>query len=381
MRFHILFVFLTALFIGCTGNLDKSGSSQNQTVQLAMDSLLIENSIPGLNFSIIYPDGQQENYSSGFADVKNKLPLNADHVMFSGSVGKTYAVAVLMQLVEEGKLKLNDRFIAYFPDVDYLKQLPNIEDITIEMLLTHTSGLPRYVMKQGVWDSIRLSPDKVWTYKDRLDYISGDEPVHPPGEGWSYSDSNYILIGMLIELLTDTYYYDEVDARLLDPLSLDDTHASLKRDIVNLPIGYSSLPDFGIPEEVVVDGEFIFNPQMEWTGGGFASTTSDLARWAKFYYDGGVISDTLLRRMTTACEQGKELGNKTAYGMGSFIFQTTVGEAWGHTGFMPGFNSIFAWFPEYKVAVAIQSNCDFAGNKMSLVEYLECILLKLLREE
>lgn len=373
MRSTII-IILAGMIFGCTGNAEKSTIVKSQSIQLSMDSLVAENNIPGLNFSIIYPDGHQENYSSGYADLTNEIPLSANHVMFSGSVGKTYAVAVLMQLLEEGKVGLHDRFIDYFPDSLWLYDLPNIQDITIKMLLSHTSGLPRYVMKQEVWDSIRINPDKVWTYEDRLLNISGDDAVHLPGEGWSYSDSNYILLGMLIEMLSGTYYYEEVSSRLLDPLSLDDTHASLKRDIVDLPVGYSRLPDFGIPEEVVVDGVFIFNPQMEWTGGGFASTTPDLVRWAKYYYDGGVISDTVLKSMITPCEQGKDLGNNTAYGMGTFIFQTTVGEAWGHTGFMPGFNSIFAWFPNAKIAVAMQSNCDYAGSKMALISYVERIL-------
>ena len=366
---------------GCLSTVDNQQNIAKERIQSTLDSLVLDNDIPGLNFSIIYMDGIQENYSSGFANVKKQIPLTAEHVMFSGSVGKTYAVAVLMQMVEEGKLNLNDKFIDYFPEVEWLRGLPNIDDITIKMLLSHTSGLPRYVMKDEVWSSMKNDPDKVWSYEDRLSLICGDTAVHAPGEGWAYSDSNYILLGMLIEKLSNDYYYDEVSDRLLDPLGLHSTYAAVRRDIENLPVGYSKLPEmFAIPPEVVVEGKFIFNPQMEWTGGGFASTTPDLASWAGFYYHGGIISDTLLVAMTTPSEQGRNLDETTSYGMGSFIYVTTHGPAYGHTGFMPGFNTIFAWFPEQEMAVALQANCDYAANKMGLINYVDEIVTVVLSD-
>lgn len=92
-----------------------SKNDQAEKVNQTLNQLVKENQLPGLNFSIIFADGHQENYSAGDADLDKNLPLSDKHVLFSGSIGKTYAVALLMQLVDEGKLDLNKRFIDYFP--------------------------------------------------------------------------------------------------------------------------------------------------------------------------------------------------------------------------------------------------------------------------
>ena len=364
-----LFIFL--MFLSCQSPQDVTDKKITQCI----NQLVEENQIPGLNLSIIQKDGKQFNYSSGFADVEKRTGLNEEHVLFSGSIGKTYAVAILMQLVDEGKVNLNNHLVDYFPELDWLELLPNSKDITIKMLLQHTSGLPRYVLKPEVWDSLKANPDKVWNYKERMSFVFNDKPVHEAGKGWAYSDTNYILIGMLIEKVTGSDYYDEVWARLLVPEKLNDTHPAIVRNIKNLPIGYSRLPEmFKMPEKVVVDGKYVFNPQLEWTGGGMASTTSDLARWAKIYYEGQLFSDSLLRQVITPNENGIEIGENLSYGMGSFIFYTPNGKVYGHTGFVAGFVSIFAYYPDKEMAMALQTNCDYAKEKMSLIQYLDRIV-------
>ena len=370
----ILFTFLLQIIL-----LGACNDVKQDPIPEILQQLVKENEIPGLNFSIIYNDGTQKNYSSGLANLKTREKLNTDHVMFSGSVGKTYAVAVLMQLVEENRVDLKALFLDYFPDHEWLNKLPNIEDITVEMLLQHTSGLPRYINHQEVWDALKNNPDRVWTYHDRLSYIFNDEPVHKVGKGWAYSDTNYILIGMLIEKITGSAYYDEVKERILTLENFANTYPSIKRAIKNLPTGYSKLDSFfRMPEIVVEDGVYVFNPQMEWTGGGMALTTSDLAKWAEIYFEAKAFSKEMLGKITTVNSNGKDvIGKGSSYGMGCFIYETELGIAHGHTGFVPGFVSIFAYYPKQKLAVALQVNCDYAAKEMSLVDYLDRILAHL----
>jgi len=277
----------------------------------------------------------------------------------------------LLQLVDEGQVNLTQKIKSYFQEVEWFSQIPNIDDITVEMLLQHTSGLPRYVMKMEVWEALHNDPDKIWTYKDRMSYIFGDEPVHPAGKGWAYSDTNYILIGMLIEKILGEYYYDSITSKILKPKNLKNTFPADKRTIPNLAVGYSQLPpEFKIPNKVVTNGKYVFNPQIEWTGGGMTSTTADLARWAKIYYEGEFFSDELLKKVVTISPNSKKAVNEDSYGMGSFIYSLGNGTAYGHSGFMPGYNSIFAYFPKEKIAIALQSNCDYASQKMPLKSYL-----------
>ena len=372
-RIPIFWLITFALFISSS----REGRSQQikDSIEHRLDELVAQNELPGMNFSIIYASGDQIDCSAGYADTEKKVLLDREHVLFSGSIGKTYAVAVMMQLVEEHKVDLDVRYLTYFPETDWLKRLPNMEQITVRQLMEHTSGLPRYIANQGLWDTLQANPDKVWTYEDRLAFIFDKAPVHATGEGWAYSDSNYLLIGMLIERITASPYYSEVKSRVLDPRDLRDTHPSITREIKNLPVGYSELPPFfRMPRVTVENGFYAFNPQMEWTGGGFASTTGDLARWAMAYYTAACFSTGSLEQIITINPSGKDIGNGMSYGMGSFIFDTSFGKMWGHTGFVPGFVSIFAFLPEESIALALQVNCDYAASRMPLEKFVEELL-------
>lgn len=365
---------LIFLLVSCNSTKSVIKNPLNKTVQAKIEQLVQEYELPGLNFSIIYANGQQENYSSGFSDVEKKIPLTTDHLFFSGSIGKTYAVALLMQLVDSGQVDLNKKLKSYFPDVDWLSQLPNIEDITVKMLLEHRSGLPRWIMKKETWDLLHDQPDKVWSYKDRLSYVFNEAPAHDAGDSWAYSDTNYLLIGMLIEKVAGEPYYDLVQTNIIQAKKLINTFPSLTRTIPRLAIGYSKLPEmFSIPNKVVNDGKYVFNPQVEWTGGGIYSSTADLAKWAKVYYEGQLFTKDRLASITTINPNGNKVTGKNSYGMGSFIYHTKYGDAFGHSGFMPGFNSLFIYFPKEKIAIAIQSNADYADQEMGLEMALEAI--------
>ncbi len=365
--------FIVCISISYSSQLTAK-QNQNQTIQNTLNSLVSENYLPGLNFSIIYKDGEQENYSAGLADVERGINMDGDKVMFTGSIGKTFAVTLLMQLVDEGKVELNKKFIEYFPNTEWLKNIPNINDFTVLMLLQHSSGLPRYVNHMEVWETTRDNPDKVWSYEDRLSHIYNDEPVNEAGKEWNYSDTGYLLIGMLDEKFFGDYYTN-VKERVLIPQTLSETYGAITRDLPNLAVGYSKFPEFLTPEITVVEGRYYFNPQMEWTGGGFASTTSDLAKWAKLYYDGELFSDSLKQKIVTP---KFETGENEKYGAGSFIFNTKHGLAYGHTGLMPGYRSIFIYFPEKEIACALQMNCDYGTSKISLIEYVERIMESIL---
>jgi len=375
LRLNIIGSFILVIALSCITTTKQKASLESEKISATIDSLLIENEITGLNLSFIDNKGLQRNFSSGFADIEYSTKMEAGHVMFSGSIGKTYCVAAIMKLVDAGKIDLDRKYLDYFPSLDWLNKIPNMDEITIEMLLQHTSGLPRYVMKPGVWEILQSDPDKIWSYKDRLSFIFGDKPVHQTGKGWSYSDTNYILLGMLLEEITGTGYYDYVRREILEPSNLVYTFPADRRDIPGLPAGYSRLPGmFRMPGKVVEDGRYIFNPQMEWTGGGMASTASDLASWAKIYYDGDIIPQDLKALIITPNSQAPLVPGGAGYGMGSFIFDTKHGKAYGHTGFVPGFNAVFAWYPDLGIAIAMQVNCDYAASKMGLMDYLDRVI-------
>ena len=343
-------------------------------VEKKMSDLLDLSKAPGINFSIIYENGDQKNFSAGYADVQNKEKMTPGHAMFSGSIGKTYAIAVIAQLVDEGKIDLDKKFIEYFPAVEWLQNLPNINDFTVLQLMHHRSGLPRYAFKKGVWETAKNEPDKVWSYKDRLSYVFGDTAVHPAGEGFAYSDTGYLLLGMLIEKMTGQYLYDAIQERVLDPLELTHTYAADKRSYPKNANTYSKDEVFQMPGPVFINGVCRFNPQLENTGGGFVNTTSDLAKWAKLYYEGAPFSDKMKTIIQSISPDGANVYEGWNCGAGIFILETKYGLAYGHTGLMVGTRSIMLYFPDYNVSAAMQMNTDQPEGDLGLLESLELLI-------
>ena len=116
-RITALSLIIVATLISCNLTQSQNELAHRPETQALIDSLVVANDIPGLNFSILLPDGTQENYSSGYNDVESEIMLDPADVLFSGSIGKTYAVAILMQLVDEGMVSLSDSIADYFPEV------------------------------------------------------------------------------------------------------------------------------------------------------------------------------------------------------------------------------------------------------------------------
>jgi len=374
MNLHL--ILLSLLFLSCKDNKQLS-TTERFTIQETLDKLVLTNNVPGINFSYINSHGNQYNFSSGFENTTTQNKLNTSHRMLSGSVGKTYVAAIILQLVDENKIKLEDKILDHLPNYDWLDRLANIDVITVEMLLSHTSGLPRWVLKPSVWSKLSNDSDKVWSYKERLAYIFDEESIHEPSEDWAYSDTNYILLGLLIETVLNQNFSAAIQTRIIQPNSLDETYLSNKRKLDQLAMGYSQLPEsFNVPNQVLNEnGEYVFNPQFEWTGGGMISTASDLAKWTKVFYTTKLISDELREKMTTVNKNGsKVISDIHSYGMGSFIYNIDNKTAYGHSGFMPGYNTIMAYFPERNASLAIQVNCDYASKQMKLTSYLNKLL-------
>jgi D-alanyl-D-alanine carboxypeptidase len=223
--------------------------------------------------------------------------------------------------------------------------------------MTHTSGLVRYEFDPRATAVLRAEPMKAWTPLDRLQYLFGATAPFAAGQGWDYSDTNYIVLGMIIERLTGRPYYAELLRRVLVPLGLTHTVPSDRPDIPGLANGYAGPKNDlgGYDASLDATGHMRVNPQFEWTGGGIASTTEDLARWGKLLYEGRAFDAALVRRMVDAAVPAR-LGPNVKYGLGVIVRQTALGEAWGHSGFFPGYATEMLYFPDLKIAAAIQAN-------------------------
>ena len=320
-----------------------------------LDSLVTHMGIPGITAGVAWPNGSVTGLAAGVADTATATWLDPGSRMLQGSVGKTYFGAVALQLVAEGRLGLDDRLEEYLGDEPWYEELPNGGEATIRHLMSHTSGIVRYEFNPAFLEDLKADPLRTFTPEERLGYLFGFDPPFAAGEGWEYSDTNFILLAMVIEAVTGASAYDEIDRRLLGPLGLEETVRSDSPSVYGLVNGYAGPQNpFGAFDATMVEGQLAFNPQFEWGGGGFASTAGDLASWIRHVHEGRAFDATLfdeMRRGTSA-----PLGPEASYGLGVIMMELQTGTAWGHSGFMPGYRTEAYYFADHGFAIAVQIN-------------------------
>ena len=322
-------------------------------------------SFPGATLGFALPDGRSGSVSVGLSDLENKRPLKPSDRMLAGSIGKTYVSAAMLQLVQEGQIDLDSKIERWLGKRGWFSRLPNAMDITLRMLMNHSSGIPEHVLNKDFIAEMKKDPDRIWKPEELLTYILDAKPLFPAGKGWSYADTNYILVGIIFEQVTKRTVYGEVQRRILGPFKLERTIPSDRRSLPDVITGYSRPNSpFGFEGRVIVDGKFVINPQMEWTGGGFASTAEDLARWAKLLYEGKILRTETLAQMLEGVDanEGRGSGPGNKYGLAVQIRQSEFGMSYGHGGWFPGYVSEMEYFPKHKIAVAVQFNTDATGT-------------------
>lgn len=359
---YLIFLFFFSLSL-------KDLFTQTAALQKLVDSLRIAGNFPGLSVAV---SNSKETFSfvSGYADKEKNIPLKTTDRLLQGSVGKTYVAAIALRLIKEEKISLDEKVSVYLGHYNWYNRIPNAAAITVRMLMNHTSGVMRYEFKEQFTKDLTADPARSWKPEDLLQYILEEKASFPAGEGWEYSDSNFILLGMIIEKVTGKKYYELLQQEILSPFGLHHTLPSDNRKLPGLIQGYAGEQNpFGGKDKVIgEDGLFIINPQFEWTGGGIYSATADLARWGKLLYE-GKIADTAL--MLSAAVPAK-LGRDVQYGLGVIIRPTALGNAYGHSGFFPGYLTEMYYFPQHRLCVAVQANSsDFKNLKGSV---LRCLL-------
>lgn len=347
-------------------------------LQRKLDEWHKAGSFPGATIGVVLANGESFGLAVGFSDRETRTPMKPTDQMLAGSVGKTFAAATAMQLINEGKIGLDDKIEKYLGREPWFSRLPNAKDITVRQLMNHTSGLVRYEFKEQFTKDLTANPEKVWKPAELVAYLLDEKPPFEAGKGWDYSDTNYIVLGMIIEKVTGKRFYDEANRRLLKPLKLTETIPQDGPRLKGVVQGYAGPNNpFGGTDAMIVKGKFAINPQFEWTGGGYVSTARDLARWAKMIYEGKAFSPDLLPQVLEGVA-APMLGRETKYGLCVIIRKTTVGTSYGHSGFFPGYMTDMMYFPEHKVAVAVQVNTSVGrslGKPLGrvLVEMMELI--------
>ena len=273
-----------------------------------------------------YRDGQREwRGSSGVTDLATGAPVDPDGWFRIGSVTKTFTAAVVLQLVGEGVLALGDSVERWLPGV-----VPGGDGITVRQLLNHTSGLHNYTNDLG--DPAAIVRDRFvqWEPMRAVGMAVSRDPLFAPGTMWAYSNTNYILLGMVIEVATSASYGAEVRRRILDPLGM-------RRTVV--PGDEVRLPEPHAQGYMPVDGELVdtaeFNVSQAWAAGEIVSTAADLNTFYAGLLSGEVVGLGELEAMLTTVDNS---GANHGYGLGIMRRVLADGEeVWGHFGGIYGY--------------------------------------------
>lgn len=325
-------------------------------LQARLDSLRVVGRFPGATLGVVLADGTRLTLATGMSDTARRRAMRPDDLMPQGSVGKTYVAAVALQLMEEGRLELDAPVSRYLGERPWFRRLPNAADITVRQLMNHTSGLVRYEFDERFLTDLKRDPFRTWQVEEQLAYLFDRPAPFAAGQGWDYSDTNYLVLGLIIERLTGVPLNDAIRRRVIDRLGLEHT---IPNDRPDLPIaqGYAGAGNgFLDGDAMVVNGRMILNPAFEGAGGGWSSTALDLAVWAKALYEGQVVPPARLEQALDGVPA--RLGPEVRYGLGVIIWPSPAGPVWGHSGFFPGYLTEMRYFPDGRFAIALQVNAS-----------------------
>ncbi|MFI6520828.1 serine hydrolase domain-containing protein [Spirillospora sp. NPDC050679] len=297
--------------------------------QEALDDLVKTKAATAVLLGVRTAGGAEWSGAAGVSDVRSGRPADPAGYFRIGSVTKTFAATVLLQLVDEGRLRLDDPVAKHLPGV-----VPDGERITVRQVLQHTSLLRDYMSDPG-WSTNRWrGAERFRSYKpDRLLAQAFRVPAdNPPDVTWKYSNTNYVVVGRLIERLTGRPYGKEVKRRVLRPLRL--TRTIVPGDRPGLPRpharGYATLPDGR-----TVDATRM-NPSLDWAAGEMISTTRDLGRFLDGLLGGRLLSPAGLAAMRAV----RPTGAGFAYGLGLQEYTLPCGKRMiGHSGQLIGYTT------------------------------------------
>lgn len=326
-------------------------------LQALLDSLIDHEGEDPVHNAVLLVEGPGFRWkgAAGLADAAAE-PMSADHAYKIASIGKTFTAVVALQLVEEGRLDLDDTLGEFFttPGIIPLDTLQIFEGescahrVTVEHLLGHTSGLgcylggdPRFIQY------IIENPQTRWTPAMMMDkyfeYRLNRKPAFPPGEGWEYTDTNYLLLGLIIEAVTGTALHEQYRKRLYEPLGLDDTYLEFYEEPRGgAPLSHAYYGSMDVSADV--------NTSFDWGGGGIVSTTEDLNTFYRALLKGRLFENpSTLDKMLAATDKEDHWN----YGLGIKKMIICDRTFYGH----PGAYSCDAYYcPEEDMSVVLTIN-------------------------
>ena len=334
--------------VGATSRAEAAPAVSHGLNRAALQAALDQIVATGATAALARVDGPSGSWrgASGVAELGRPMPAPVGGRFRAGSITKTFVATVVLQLVGEGRLRLTDTLERWLPGA-----IPNGAQITIRQLLQHTSGVFNYT--DALFASIEdvlAARYRTFRPEELVALAAARPPVFEPGTSWEYSNTNYILLGMIVRRVTGRPYAAEVAKRILRPLRLHGTELPGTDIAIHGPHAHGYEPIERNGEVVPVDFTEI-NPSMAYSAGELISTTADLNTFYRC-----LLSGRLLRRAQLAEMLGHPTGELN-YGLGIYQEQLPGGPTlWGHTGGIFGYLSYSFSTPDAATQLTVSVN-------------------------
>jgi D-alanyl-D-alanine carboxypeptidase len=327
-------------------------------LQKALDTARKSQSAKGVSAVVITTNGIWQG-TSGLSDPQTTNSIQPQMRFNIASNTKMFVSALVLQLAEEGKLRLEDPISRWLPDY------ANITNrITLRQLLNHTSGIYEFGENATIWRedfglgyrSMQGDHTKHYTPEEALSYVK--RPYFAPGKGYHYSNTGYILLGLIAEAITQRPLASEIRSRFLEPLQLTSVSlAPFEPPTGELALAFTDVDGKGGLDDMTglpTTGMY----SLYSAPGGMFSTAIDLARWVRALYGGTVLKPESLTEMTRWAPNSGAPYPWSGYGLGTVRWSTAKGDFWGNAGQMPGFFSQSGHSPTRNITVVVLVNQD-----------------------
>ncbi|BAH44624.1 D-stereospecific peptide hydrolase precursor [Brevibacillus brevis NBRC 100599] len=327
---------------------DKSIQRDRNSVKQAMRDTL-HFGFPGI-LAKASEGGKTWGYAAGVANLSTKKPMKTDFRFRIASVTKTFTATVVLQLAAENRLNLDDSIENWLPGVIQGNGY-DAKQITIRQLLNHTSGIAEYSRSEEA--DFFKNTKKSFTAEELVKLGLSLPPDFAPGKGWSYSNTGYVLLGILIEKVTGNSYAEEIENRIIEPLELSNTFLPGNSSVIpgtNHARGYFQ-PNGAIE---LIDVTY-YNPSIGSSAGDMISTADDLNKFFSSLLSGKLLKEQQLKQMFTTVPTGS--AEIIGYGLGIYETKLPNGVSiWGHSGGIPGFSTFAGGTLGGKHTIAVNLN-------------------------
>jgi D-alanyl-D-alanine carboxypeptidase len=342
-RVSVLIVMLGTLLVLACVSCNKESLPLDEQLRMALAAELDKHHIRGASVAVVFPDESMVLAVAGYSH--DTVSIHPDMLFAIGSITKNVEAALILKLAEEGVLDLEDplhKWLPSFPFVD--------STITIRQLLNHTSGLYMFWDNQRIWDDLKQYRDSIFTPETVLSYLKA--PYFPPGKGYHYSNTNYLLLAMIITRATKASLSEEFRRRFWSPLGIGNTFLSMEEELPpKLAHVWSDNFDNDGSNRDVTFLPRNSHESITYGSSGLFMTAGDLAMWSHKLFGGEVLSPSSLWQMLDFGQGG--------YGLGTGDFGSGLGgrtRAVGHMGGNIGTTAAMLYSRKYGISLAVMIN-------------------------